>query len=176
MSHDRNARIDEFGDSGGEARAAFDFNPLGAGFLKKTPTVTQYFGKRIVGEGKGKVADYNWIGLRTYDGRRVVEHHVEGHADRVGHTQDRIAHGIAYEDEVGTPFAGKAGGNGIIGREADNGPHPFEGTNGPVGGLHGAKLWVAESLVKRGERGQVGRHVALAQRSLPQSRLSAERL
>ena len=66
----------------------------------------------------------------------MVDHHFEGHADRVFHAQYSVAEGVAHKDQVNAGLISNSCGYRIIGGEAYDRTGAFECANGPGGGLH----------------------------------------
>ena len=66
----------------------------------------------------------------------MVDHHFEGHANRVFHAEDGVTEGVAHEDEVDASLVSDSCRYRIIGGEAYDRTGAFECANGPGGGLH----------------------------------------
>ena len=136
VTHDRNAGIDELGDRFGVRGAALDLDRLGATFLKQPAAGVQKPAEALMGHPERQVGHHQPVLDRAGHRRRVVDHHVQRDSYRVRQSQDHAAQRISDQDEVGAPFGGHPGRGGVVGRQADDGPDPLEGADGPGGGLH----------------------------------------
>ena len=83
MTHDRDAGVDEPGDRRGEGGAAFDLHRFDAAFLQEASAVAEKFGEAVVRQAEGQVTDHKRFGLRADHRGGVMDHHVQGHADRI---------------------------------------------------------------------------------------------
>ena len=119
MAHHRDLGVED-GFDGSDARrlAAFDLHRMRAGLDEASGVAHRFLDRDVVRE-IGHVADDERARRAANGGARVVEHVVDGDAERVGIAEDHHAEGVADEDDVG------AGGVGDLrARIVVRGEHP----------------------------------------------------